>query len=381
MPRAADTTPAQNKRASRQSKQSWLSRQSRNSHGTERSGGTGVTGATIGTALTTMTNLVDAGMHFEHHFAINASLRPKIAARAGRRKRRGEVKERPSNLSEGSNHTQASQQTHGTQLTQRSKATHDTGGTAGTDLTYASAVTHGTLDISWWLPEGTRLPAALILFICFASHCSYMFVCSVYALYYREERGWSQALYAGICQSSGEVLAAAAMRIMSSVYSLTNQEEEPSWCITRLYLKLTEKPYDLAWLVFFWACLNACFMLPWVPVAVTAHVLMPTVYAFSSKMAMELCLVYAMGDPDLFMTLQDLARRIEAVGAVLSCSLGPVLYSMVMPNAPFIFTASLCGFMFLLYTVTFCFGASIPEEDEYNYDEYDYDYEEGPESE
>eukprot|EP00434_Breviolum_minutum_P037289 symbB.v1.2.033060.t1/scaffold3994.1/size46765/1 len=254
-----------------------------------------------------MTTLVDAGMHFEHHFAINCSLRPKIAARAGRRRRRAETtirerpsRERPSAQSEGS---AISGLTHDTHNTKGSRATQITGGSGvsgGTDLTYASAVTHGTLDISWWLPQGTRLPSFLILFTCFASHCSYMIVCSVYALYYREERGWSQAMYAGICQSSGEVFAAGAMRIMSSVNSLINQEEEPSWCITRLYRKAIEKPYDLAWLIFFWACLNACFMLPWVPVAVTAHVLMATVYAFSSKMAMELCLVYAMGDSEVF---------------------------------------------------------------------------------
>lgn len=380
--------------ASVKSQKSWMSlprmsRKSRQSDRTSKSAGSGVTGGTVGTALSTMTTLVDAGMHFEHHFAINCSLRPKIAARAGRRRRRipettireRPSRERPSAQSQG---TDISGQTLDTYNTKGSRATHVTGGSGvsgGTDLTYASAVTHGTLDISWWLPAGTRLPSFLILFTCFASHCSYMIVCSVYALYYREERGWSQAMYAGICQSSGEVLAAGAMRIMSSVNSLINQEEEPSWCITRLYRKSIEKPYDLAWLIFFWACLNACFMLPWVPVAVTAHVLMATVYAFSSKMAMELCLVYAMGDSDIFMTLQDLARRTEAVGAILSCGLGPLMYSMVMPNAPFIVTASLCGVTFLLYTVAFCFGDGIPEEDDYDDDFGDYDYEEGQESE
>eukprot|EP00434_Breviolum_minutum_P038008 symbB.v1.2.033706.t1/scaffold4226.1/size42833/1 len=84
---------------------------------------------------------------------------------------------------------------------------------------------------------------------------------------------------------------------------------------------------------------------------------------------------------DIFMTLQDLARRTEAVGAILSCGLGPLMYSMVMPNAPFIVTASLCGVTFLLYTVAFCFGDGIPEEDDYDDDFGDYDYEEGQESE
>jgi len=100
---------------------------------------------------------------------------------------------------------------------------------------------------------------------------------------------------------------------------------------------------------------------------------MATVYVILSKNAMEMCLLYAEGDPDLFLTLQNLARNVEQSGAALACAAGPLLYDFVDPNAPFIATASVCGAFLIIYSVTFHACVSVPDaygDDEETVEEY-----------
>lgn len=311
--------------------------------------------ASVASAISSMTSLAEAGMHFEHHFSVNASLRPKIATIGGQRK------------APAKKISQSSQK----KISQSSQQSKDRE-TVLSNLT-ANTVQTTTDGIRWWVPPGYRLPALLISVAYFCSHCSYMMATSMYALYYREQHGWSMAMYAGFCQCAGENLAGIAMRLVSTPFGSTAESvEEKSPCWRRLSNFLFSKPYDVAWCLFFWACLNAGFMSPWTPGTVIAHVLMASIYVILSKNAMEMCLLYAKGDPDLFLTLQNLARNVEQSGAALACAAGPLLYDFVHPNAPFIVTASGCGAFLIIYTVAVCACVLLPDgyEDEDTVEEY-----------
>lgn len=308
--------------------------------------------ASMASAISSMTSLAEAGMHFEHHFSVNASLRPKIATIGGQKKKSKKI----SRISE----------------VRDSRASVQSTATANTVQTTTDA-------ISWWVPPGYRLPSLLISVAYFCSHFSYMMLSSMYAVYYREQHSWSMAMYAGFCQCAGENLAGIAMRLVSTPFFATGTEsvEDKTPCWQRLSNFLFSKPYDVAWCLFFWACLNAGFMSPWTPGTVIAQVLMATVYVILSKNAMEMCLLYAGGDPDLFLTLQNLARNVEQTGAALACAAGPLLYDFVDPNAPFIVTASVCGSFLIIYTVTFRACISLPDEyedDEEYVEEYVQEY-------
>lgn len=299
--------------------------------------------ASVASAISSMTSLAEAGMAFEHHFSVNASLRPKIATIGGQKRK------------------------------SKKMAWIGEGRESAASVATTNTVQTTTDGISWWVPRGYRLPSLLISMAYFCSHCSYMMVSSMYALYYREQHGWSMAMYAGFCQCAGENLAGLAMRLVSTPGSDSESVEDKSPCWRRLWNLLFSKPYDVAWCLFFWACLNAGFMSPWTPGTVIAHVLMATVYVILSKNAMEMCLLYAEGDPDLFLTLQNLARNVEQSGAALACAAGPLLYDFVDHNAPFIATASVCGAFLIIYSVTFHACVSVPDaygDDEETVEEY-----------
>eukprot|EP00435_Cladocopium_sp_Y103_P020970 s973_g5.t1 len=313
--------------------------------------------ASVASAISSMTSLAEAGMHFEHHFSVNASLRPKIATIGGQRK----APAKKISQSSQKKISQSSQQSKDRETVLSNLTASALGKTCWND------------GIRWWVPPGYRLPALLISVAYFCSHCSYMMATSMYALYYREQHGWSMAMYAGFCQCAGENLAGIAMRLVSTPFGSTAESvEEKSPCWRRLSNFLFSKPYDVAWCLFFWACLNAGFMSPWTPGTVIAHVLMASIYVILSKNAMEMCLLYAKGDPDLFLTLQNLARNVEQSGAALACAAGPLLYDFVHPNAPFIVTASGCGAFLIIYTVAVCACVLLPDgyEDEDTVEEY-----------
>eukprot|EP00913_Durusdinium_trenchii_P033638 g31488.t1 len=131
---------------------------------------------------------------------------------------------------------------------------------------------------------------------------------------------------------------------------------------------------------------------PWTPLPVTALILMSSLYSFSSKTATEpwpdcrrqhspkclrrqgtppnakeLSLAYTMGDPSVFVSVQNWSRNLESFGAIVSCLLGPLLYETELPVAPFIFTASLSAVVLLVFTAGFC--SVRHEDDTYDFEE------------
>lgn len=131
--------------------------------------------------------------------------------------------------------------------------------------------------------------------------------------------------------------------------------------------RLPSMPYNMSCFLLLWVCLNGAMTAPWTPLPVTALILMSSLYSFSSKTATELSLAYTMGDPSVFVSVQNWSRNLESFGAIVSCLLGPLLYETELPVAPFIFTASLSAVVLLVFTAGFC--SVRHEDDTYDFEE------------
>ena len=71
-------------------------------------------------------------------------------------------------------------------------------------------------------------------------------------------------------------------------------------CLRRMILQ----PYNIACLLFGWVLCNLGMVSPLLPLAVTAQIIMGTLYVYTIKMTTDLNLFYSMGDTALFVKLQ-----------------------------------------------------------------------------
>ena len=66
---------------------------------------------------------------------------------------------------------------------------------------------------------------------------------------------------------------------------------------------------------------------PWLAAAVTAQVLMGSLFVYNAKFTTELNLFYSLGDNGVFLTMRVWCKTAHAIGACLSSFLGPLIYS------------------------------------------------------
>mmetsp|Transcript_37148 Transcript_37148/g.61162 ORF Transcript_37148/g.61162 Transcript_37148/m.61162 type:complete len:92 (+) Transcript_37148:2-277(+) len=86
----------------------------------------------------------------------------------------------------------------------------------------------------------------------------------------------------------------------------------------------------------FWVLCNLGMASPWLPAAVTAQVLMGSLFVYNAKFTTDLNLFYSLGDNGIFLTMQVWSKTAHAIGACLSSFCAPVIYSEVSAVAPFL---------------------------------------------
>ncbi|CAK9065494.1 unnamed protein product [Durusdinium trenchii] len=301
-----------------QSGRSDRSKQTARSHATHRSV------RSDATALSRMTRLSDAGELFQFHHAVQNSLHPRVAAAGVIMGFGNEDYEIQSNGSEETIHkpNRASIQT---------------------EVTTKQPVKEKNV------PKDLYLPMALIVFTNFVVNSSYSVEWCIFAVFFKEQHGWESATWAGICQTSGDLLAAVIMNFVTTGRKDLDEYSGCCWYVQAIIAQ----PYNVACLLACWIVLNAALAAPSLPVAIASQVIMGTVYVFSMKATTELNLFYSLGNFQVFLAMQVFCRNADAIGALLAGFGGYALYE-VYPNAPFFLTSALALFGTLIFIAGFC---------------------------
>ena len=71
------------------------------------------------------------------------------------------------------------------------------------------------------------------------------------------------------------------------------------------------QPYNVSWFLVAWVLCNLGMAMPPLFIAVTAQVIMGTVFVYATKAATDLNLYYSMGDTEVFLTMQVYCKNVE----------------------------------------------------------------------
>mmetsp|Transcript_41266 Transcript_41266/g.84276 ORF Transcript_41266/g.84276 Transcript_41266/m.84276 type:complete len:498 (-) Transcript_41266:53-1546(-) len=279
-----------------------------------RSGVTNATGATLRTAhtartartaqssktlLSRITNLKDSD-NFQYHPAAMGALEPRVARRSG--------------LSSG---------THQTEVEEAKS-----------------------------IPKDTILPALMISLCCFNNTVCYIIELGTFVLFFKEYHRWNSAMGIGLAQSAGDLSAAFVMKLLPSGSS--DGTSEVGFC-RRIFMQ----PYNLSWLVLFWALCNLAMASPWLVAAVTAQVLMGSLFVYNAKFTTDLNLFYSLGDNGVLLTIQVWCKTAHNAGACFSSVVGPLIYSEVSPVAPFLVAGSVSATTLVVFSAFFAFRVGL----------------------
>ena len=249
---------------------------------TGRTGATHVTGATVMSRITALTNLKDSN-DFQYHFAASSALPASVAQRAG-----------PSDEEK---------------KTPKSKS----------------------------VPRDLLGPLALIVLCQCCNTFNYMFEFGTFAIYFKEYHNWDAATWASLAQTAGDLTAAIMMKVLPN--NVDEEVEEVG-----VLKRLTMQPYNLSCLLVCWVFCNAGMISPLLPIAVTAQIVMGTVYVYTLKMISDLNLFYSLGDSDMFLKFAVYCKNAEALAACVASFFGPFLYEQV----------SLFGLCFMVTLMSLC---------------------------
>eukprot|EP00435_Cladocopium_sp_Y103_P070253 s317_g34.t2 len=261
---------------------------------TARSNGTKGTGTTMLSRLTSLTNLKDSE-NFQFHPAAIASLQPCVARKTGTFMEDPELEE------------------------EKGKS----------------------------IPKDTIIPALMISLCCFNNTVCYIIELSTFVLFFKEYHGWNSATGIGVAQSSGDLTAAFLMKLLPG--GSNHDESSAVGCCRRIFME----PYNLSWLVLLWVLCNLGMASPWLAAAVTAQVLMGSLFVYNAKFTTDLNLFYSLGDNGIFLTMQVWSKTAHAISACLSSFCAPVIYSEVSPVAPFFLATSVSTLTFVAFTTFF----------------------------
>ena len=322
--REARVNPARKSRASRRaSRRSGMSQKSQATRKTAHTRGSGGTMHTmrssIGTALTKMTSLSQAGEGLQHACGMEPTI---ISAKGGLGVARndakndwfdayGEVEEIDGPKSEAQDSAKAKR----------------------------------------GIPKDLRLPACLILSSCLCNTVGCVTIYSRFAIFFKEVHDFN-ATFAGMAQTAGDITAATVIKVVPFLFSADFDTMEAG-CFQRNWHFITSQPYNVSLNLVAWIVLNLCIIIPVLPVAVTAHVLMSSCYVYLQKNNMEMNLFYSLGEQELFLNLQFMAKNFQAAGGLVAGLGAAALYS-IDPRVPFLFAAGVALLIFVLWTLGFC---------------------------
>lgn len=294
------------------SKRSRANGHTHRAHRTRVSGGSSGTSRSAGTVLSRVSNfssLSRSGEYFQFNFGIMNSLRPNVASDKVRMAIESdhELIDEPEVPT-----TIAAEPVRLTRKSQKSKG-------LGRDM---------------------YLVAFLIAMCSFNNTTSYAIEWATYAIFFKEQHGWTSATWAGICQTSGDLFAAFMMGCLSGGQRAELSEVEG---IRWLFYSATSQPYNLVLFALAWVTLDAGLCVPVLPVAVASQVIMGTVYVYAMKAVTDMNLFYSLGDSKVFMQLQVQCRNADTLGNMLSGYLTLALYEMD-PLFPYFFSTGLSIF-------------------------------------
>lgn len=205
------------------------------------------------------------------------------------------------------------------------------------------------------LPRSMRLPCIVVALALGTNAYAYQSEWSTYALYFREEHNWTSAMWAGICQMSGDVIGAfvlvLAAKLRSSKSSVVQSEcsEQPR----RSRCPLFSKPYNIALLLGAWVVLNMGLTTHSLQLAVASQVLMGTVYVFFMQWVNEMNMLYAFGDAEAYMRIRTITLLIYTSLTAMASGSALLLYENAGRLAPFYVSAALCFLVLLIYVICF----------------------------
>ena len=303
---------------SRRSQASGASQNTQKTAGTQKTGGTMHTIRTIGTALTKMTSLTHAGEGMQVAYGLDPTI---ITARGGLGVARHDAKD------DWEDAYGEVEQVEGPQSqAQDSKAKRG-------------------------IPKDLRLPACLILSSCLCNTLGYVTLYSRFAIFFKEVHDFN-ATFAGMAQTGGDIIAATVIKVIPLLFSADFDAVEAGW-FQRNWHFIISQPYNVSLNLVAWIVLNLCIITPVLPVAVTAQVLMSSCFVYLQKNNMEMNLFYSLGEQELFLTLQFMAKNFQAVGGLLAGLGAAALYS-IDPRIPFLFAAGMALLTSVLWTLGFC---------------------------
>ncbi|CAK9004958.1 unnamed protein product [Durusdinium trenchii] len=259
--------------------------------------GTSKTQGTVLSRMTALTSFKDSD-DFQYHFGAHSALRPAIARRAGG----------PAEVEEDDN-------------------VEDEPKPKG-------------------IPKDIRTPSFLIVLCCFNNTAVYVLEFATFAIFFKEFHGWEAATWASLAQTSGDLVAAVMMKVLRNN---VDEAENVGWL-----RRITMQPYNLACLLFCWTLCNLGMISPLLPVAVTAQIIMGTVFVYTMKMSTDLNLFYSMGDTAVFLKLQVNCKNAEAIGGCIFSFLGPFLFEHVSAFFPFMVSTFLSALIFIVFSAGFC---------------------------
>ncbi|CAE7200324.1 unnamed protein product [Symbiodinium natans] len=215
------------------------------------------------------------------------------------------------------------------------------------------------------IPANTIMPAIMICLNGFANHFSYHTVWVTYAIFFKEHHGWNEATWAGIAQTSGDILAALAISLCLKRKVVDLKETRG---IRWLWYATTGQPYNVSCWMVIWVFLNLAIASPLLPISVVAQVLMGTAYTYTIKANTDLNVFYSLGSAETFIAMQTATRNADSLGTFLAGLAATQLYEVVDPCAPFYASALVVLVTLLLFTVCFCrrlgFGKNIDAAEE-----------------
>eukprot|EP00435_Cladocopium_sp_Y103_P073464 s45_g43.t1 len=200
------------------------------------------------------------------------------------------------------------------------------------------------------IPKDTILPSLMISLCCFNNTVCYIIELGTFVLFFKEYHGWNSAMGIGFAQSAGDLSAAFVMKLLPS-----GSDGTSGGVCRRIFMQ----PYNLSWLVMFWVLCNLGMASPWLAAAVTAQVLMGSLFVYNAKFTTDLNLFYSLGDNGVFLTMQVWCKTAHAIGACCSSFLGPLIYSEVSPVAPFLVATGVSAMTFVSFSAFFAFRVGL----------------------
>eukprot|EP00746_Dinoflagellata_sp_MGD_P017495 gnl/MRDRNA2_/MRDRNA2_140182_c0_seq1.p1 gnl/MRDRNA2_/MRDRNA2_140182_c0~~gnl/MRDRNA2_/MRDRNA2_140182_c0_seq1.p1 ORF type:complete len:635 (-),score=74.44 gnl/MRDRNA2_/MRDRNA2_140182_c0_seq1:287-2191(-) len=202
------------------------------------------------------------------------------------------------------------------------------------------------------IPRSVRWPCLAVAFAVGVNSYSYQCEWSTYALYFREEHNWSSAMWAGICQMSGDMFGAVILTVAARMKSSKGHAEDSNRQ-TQSGCALFSKPYHIAWLLVAWLVLNLGLTMHSLKIAVASQVLMGTVYVFFMQWSNEMNMLYAFGDSDAYVKLRTMSLFLYTTFTALGAGLALLLYENVGRLSPFYVTAVMCFIVLVFYLMIF----------------------------